>query len=483
MLQAMDVRHEVTLEAIMSFRFEREPVPLSFADRLANENGWRASYADRVIEEYKKFLYLAMVAGHPVSPSEAVDQAWHLHLVYTRSYWDDLCRDVLGRPLHHGPTLGGAAEQAKHDDWYDRTLASYRRLFNAEPPGDIWPALADWKRAHTRHERVDRERFWLVPKPRLPAWLTGRSGTAPCFLAIPLVAAMNPLDLTGPEFLGLFLVMLVSALVAGLVLRSWHRDDTWLDDHAASLNPHELAFLNGGQRQMMQAVLAGMIHAGQLELRRRGQGAFLAGERRLYAAGVSPKDENGPGRLIHREARVDGGLAITDLPRVLASFAKRTQQALEDRGLLSPRRARLLPAIPMILVLLLGIAKVCVGLDRDRPVGFLVVLCIVTAVGAVLLATPPRLTSHGRHVLRRWKSEHASLRRSGPEADKLDPATLLLAVALFGIASSSTPQLNELRAAVGSGNRSSGCGSSCGGSGCGGGGCGGGGCGGCGGGD
>ncbi|MEK6230809.1 MAG: hypothetical protein N2A42_03075 [Luteolibacter sp.] len=33
--------------------------------------------------EYKRFVALAMLAGHPVTPSEEVDQAWHLHLVYT----------------------------------------------------------------------------------------------------------------------------------------------------------------------------------------------------------------------------------------------------------------------------------------------------------------------------------------------------------------------------------------------------------------
>ncbi|MBW4465378.1 MAG: hypothetical protein KME07_08055 [Pegethrix bostrychoides GSE-TBD4-15B] len=32
-----------------------------------------------MIEEYKKFLFLAIVADHPVTSLNAVDQAWHLH--------------------------------------------------------------------------------------------------------------------------------------------------------------------------------------------------------------------------------------------------------------------------------------------------------------------------------------------------------------------------------------------------------------------
>lgn len=79
---------------------------LTFTRRLARENRWSEAFARRVLEEYRRFVYLSMVAGRPMTPSDAVDQAWHLHLSYTRSYWQGLCRDVLGRPLHHEPTQG-----------------------------------------------------------------------------------------------------------------------------------------------------------------------------------------------------------------------------------------------------------------------------------------------------------------------------------------------------------------------------------------
>jgi hypothetical protein len=108
--------------------------------RLAGENGWTLRYAHQVIEEYLRFLYLAARAGHPVSPSAAVDKAWHLHLVYTQHYWGVLCRQVLGFELHHDPTLGGPGESAKHADWYRRTLESYRAAFGETPPAVIWPA-------------------------------------------------------------------------------------------------------------------------------------------------------------------------------------------------------------------------------------------------------------------------------------------------------------------------------------------------------
>ena len=115
------------------FEFDSGTPSFGFADRLARENGWTKAEAERAIFEYKRFLYLAMTAGHPVTPSESVDQVWHLHLTYTQSYWNSLCKEVLGKPLHHNPTEGGSQERVKFQDWYSRTLESYRTCFGEEP--------------------------------------------------------------------------------------------------------------------------------------------------------------------------------------------------------------------------------------------------------------------------------------------------------------------------------------------------------------
>ena len=73
-----------------------------------------------------------------MTPSYEVDQAWHLHLTYTRHYWGVFC-EALGAPLHHGPTSGGAKEDDRYHDNYEATLASYRKAFGANAPADIWP--------------------------------------------------------------------------------------------------------------------------------------------------------------------------------------------------------------------------------------------------------------------------------------------------------------------------------------------------------
>jgi hypothetical protein len=134
-----------------------------FSARLARDNGWSRDFALKVIEEYRRFCYLAMVAGHEVTPSDEVDLAWHLHMTYTRDYWGPF-RKALGRPLHHGPTRGGKCDAARFEANYEATLWSYEKEFDTEPPKTIWqPCEVRFGKAPT-YRRVSSTDFWMVPK-------------------------------------------------------------------------------------------------------------------------------------------------------------------------------------------------------------------------------------------------------------------------------------------------------------------------------
>lgn len=100
-------------QRLVAYDFDRADSELPFSARLARENHWTRTYARAVFEEYRRFVYLALRAGHPVTPSDEVDQAWHLHLLYSEQYWRRFCPEILGRDLHHYPTQGGPAERAK----------------------------------------------------------------------------------------------------------------------------------------------------------------------------------------------------------------------------------------------------------------------------------------------------------------------------------------------------------------------------------
>ena len=137
---------------------------LPFSRRLARDNGWEQEIANRVIDEYKRFLYLLATQDEPLTPSDQVDQAWHLHLAYSQHYWDVLCGEILGRPLHHGPTEGGSDEQAKFEYWYERTLTRYKHVFGKEPPSDLWPSPAERFRDVEAFQRVNTARTVVFDK-------------------------------------------------------------------------------------------------------------------------------------------------------------------------------------------------------------------------------------------------------------------------------------------------------------------------------
>lgn len=168
---------------LAAHRIDDPEAAFPFSARLARDGGWSRAHTQRVLEEYRRFLYLAMTAGHPVSPPAPVDEAWHLHLLYTRSYWEDLVPHVLGTPLHHGPTRGGQAETAKFGYWYARTLTSYRTAFGAEPPADIWPSPAAHAAALAPRPHASPATHWIIPKPSL-ARPAGRIALAAIGLAV-----------------------------------------------------------------------------------------------------------------------------------------------------------------------------------------------------------------------------------------------------------------------------------------------------------
>lgn len=160
--ESADWRASTLWRSLEEMRIEPEGAALTFVARLARENGWSTAHADAVFEEYRCFLYLAATSGRPVTPSEDVDQAWHLHLSYTRHYWDVLCAQILGRALHHEPTAGGRDEAARYHAQYEATLRLYRGTFGASPPTDVWPDAGT--RFAARPQWVDRTQYWLVPK-------------------------------------------------------------------------------------------------------------------------------------------------------------------------------------------------------------------------------------------------------------------------------------------------------------------------------
>lgn len=160
----MEARLETLKQRLEAFQFDEDGTVDRFRVRLARENGWTSDYAARVVKEYERFLLLAVTAEHSVTPPDAVDQVWHLHLTYSDSYWNRLCPEVLGRPLHHHPSKGGPGARQTYMLDYAQTLESYGRVFGEPPPADIWPAPAVRFGRDLRWLRVNLTDHWVLPR-------------------------------------------------------------------------------------------------------------------------------------------------------------------------------------------------------------------------------------------------------------------------------------------------------------------------------
>ena len=150
---------------IQAFVFDEGEPELPFAARLSKENGWPRLYSLRVIDEYRKFAFLMAAAGHMAAPSDQVDQAWHQHLQYTRS-WANCCRNVMQQTIDHEPTRGGKAEADRFKGLYEQTLGSYRKFFG-EPPEDIWPGSDIRFGRDLHYRRVNSATNLIIPRSRL----------------------------------------------------------------------------------------------------------------------------------------------------------------------------------------------------------------------------------------------------------------------------------------------------------------------------
>lgn len=170
----MPASNEIWLR-LQSLEFDEAGASFTFTDRLARDNGWTHVFARRAIEEYRRFAYLAVAAGHEVTPSDEIDQVWHLHLTYTRHYWGPFVA-ALGAPLHHGPTKGGASERKKYLQQYEETLSSYKKIFGEMPPVDIWPDATIRFREPIFMRRINNRKNIVINKRLMFGALAGLAG-------------------------------------------------------------------------------------------------------------------------------------------------------------------------------------------------------------------------------------------------------------------------------------------------------------------
>lgn len=456
---------------IKAFSIDEENASFPFSQKLAQQQGWSVAYTERVIAEYKRFIFLCCISPNGASPSEDVDDVWHLHLTYTENYWKKFCADTLGRDIHHHPSRGGSQEKEKHQQWYADTLALYEQVFSEKPPADIWPSLATEKPEAVPDLPAEpiyplHRAYWLglLLLPVTVLFLYGKS---------------NPYHLNGPQFVwfyGTCIVVLLSffQLVAG-----------WRTEFAGTLiqifgerrwTAFQLARYVHSQRKAIETAVVDLA-ARKLLLPAPGYRFEWVGEKAVAT------DDNNPVaiEMAKRYSNHEGVMMqqINSCYNELGTFDTDLQQIRERFSWVSTIIIWILAAAIGIL----GFTRILQGVSHAKPVGYLLILMIVAAFGVVVLWQRCRVAA----ALKRAFKDLYTVGQLPVDENSSDDAVNYIFAGIAAVTSVGYVNQLYLQRNLSRYKENSsldGSGSGCGSNGCGGDGgssCGGGGCGGCGG--
>ncbi|TDH18513.1 hypothetical protein EXU57_23230 [Segetibacter sp. 3557_3] len=355
-----DPANSVLWTKIQQFNFDEPGSQIRFVDKLASKNNWSAAYAERVIEEYRKFIFLCCISPTGASPSQAVDEAWHLHLTYTRSYWINLCKNTLGIDLHHNPSKGGEQEYVRHQQWYKDTLAFYEQAFGTVPPGDIWPGTNN---VVTPTEMESKSRgLWKE--------LVALSVLCLPFLFISQAYdIVFPFDLYGGQFLVFYLLLCIAAAIAFIMVYKPKADrvrSAVRNHFPENISVFEAAECLHGNEWVLRTAIVDLVSRGVIEVQD-------SKKIRISRADFLPEDNNplvtlcqqNEGRElsyhdIRSEWKQSGTPASSTLNKVYDVASK-------EIAVREPLDKVYLP----LAIIGIGLIRVIQGIVNDRPIYFL----------------------------------------------------------------------------------------------------------------
>lgn len=269
--------------------------------------------------------------------------------------------------------------------------------------------------------------------------------------------SLGPFDLTGGPFLTLYISLLIVTIVTGVLIPRWLRPD---GRSIGVTDPEKLAYLAGGTSRYTDTIVSRLLASGALR---------MISKDKFSVAGHGSTDAE---RAVLAMSAPTGWGPIAG---TLKRYAPTVERRLIADGLMidsgTAWQLRFWQTAPYLLLITFGLIKLDIGMLRDKPIGFLTLLLIVTAVFALIrLVAVDRRTKGGIAALREMRSRSDRLRRAHT------PDETGMAVALFGtvvLAGSGLQDFHQMRSASSGDGGSSSSSSDGGGSGCGGGGCGG----------
>jgi uncharacterized protein (TIGR04222 family) len=201
------------------------------------------------------------------------------------------------------------------------------------------------------------------------------------------------------------------------------------------LAPAELAYLAGGERRVGDALIVGLLAS---------NAATLSTDGSIIEVDAA-KFPNSPDFAPFAGLGLAGAMKRRALQSKLGPVLAAIREKLERLGL-CPNSSqgdgyRLQVLALFAILIVLGIAKCQVGVERHKPVGILIGLLVVTAIIVLINLAAPRLTRGGKKVLAAQLTQNSRAARAPLDNE------LMLAVALTGLVVLSGTPYNALYAA------------------------------------
>lgn len=286
------------------------------------------------------------------------------------------------------------------------------------------------------------------------------------------------LDWTGPQFLKFYAAALVLTAVwcVRRARRAVHQFEVPSRRDEALTDPFEVAFLAGGAPRVALVTVTRLLDRGLLQWKKKRSETSLVRGPGVRPEHLTPFEDRVLAAVDYNEPK---GMPVADATGIVASQQDAVEARLASLGLRPTQkerdRAGVAAVRPLLILGLIGVAKLGVGLWRGKPVLLLVALLGITwMVWLLIQPLVKRLTAAGEERLRNMRAAYPKTPAWVPDhGAPLD--TVSLSLGLFGASvlwrlpeyqgmhAELDRQFNSKAAAAGSGTTdpgsSSGCGS------------------------
>ncbi|MFN7874313.1 MAG: TIGR04222 domain-containing membrane protein [Pirellula sp.] len=220
---------------------------------------------------------------------------------------------------------------------------------------------------------------------------------------------MNPLEMNGPEFLNLYGLAIFVASTVTLGYRLLFTKPTNNTTKIPELDPWQLAYLRGGPQAVAQTAIIDLA-AKNLIFGETVSGRFVATKNT-----DNPRMAPIPNAL-YRAAQMGEGIRADRTTETIKFECDRIKLSLLELGVLQSVDQRIGLTWPGILafgaVFFIGVAKFVVGISREKPVGYLLLLILVCIGLAFILNYSSHLTREGKLALEKEIETIRATRRS-----------------------------------------------------------------------